>query len=498
MSIVRGIIPNLKWRTKLLLISLLAVLVVGSTMFLVFGKYRERLVHYFIAELSNPIASALTRQLEHNMEHHLPEHFQTVLTNLQEGDEIHSVRIYGKNGRIRFSRNEKELGKTISTPSAEQAFHTNDGRMYFFEPGDSLHLFRVVSRIGNSAKCQPCHGSEDQTLGFLDISLVGTGEREIEARLVLFDFVSFYSVMIIFCIAILLIHRRYVERPLTALREGVDQIKMGNLNTRLPSLSPGELGRLSDDINVMARDLERARNDLASLYQEQMDRAGQLATVGELAASVAHEIKNPIAGIKNSVEIILDDHKDLREKPILKEMLVQADRMITTIENLMNFAKPRKPKMEMVDVCDLLRRTVTLYREQFQRKRVELAEDFQAGSAQIVGDQEQLKQVFANLLINAFQSIEDSKQGRIILETTNPSDRSVLSVSVIDNGSGIAKEDLPQIFRPFYTTKAQGSGLGLSLCKSLVQQHAGEIFVSSSLNRGSTFTVELALHRWDV
>jgi signal transduction histidine kinase len=497
---MRAIIPKLKWRTKLLVVSLLAVLALGTTMFLLFGKYRERLVHDFIAELSNPIASALVLQLRHNMEIHQPNHFQSVLTNLRYSEEIHSIRIYGRNGKISFSQSEEEIGTIIGVPTAEQAFDSNDNRMYFYHPSDTLHLFKVVVRIWNSAECHRCHGIEDELLGYMDVDLVGTGEREIEARLVLFDFVSFYSVMLVFCIAILLIHRRYVEKPLRALRKGVDRIKMGDMTARLPALSPGELGRLADDINAMSRDLEKAQQDLASLHQEQMDRAGQLATVGELAAGVAHEIKNPISGIRNSIEVILDENSDLHDKPILSEMLTQCNRIITTIENLMNFAKPREPRMEVVDIHDLLHQTIILYREQIQRNNIKLVEEYQARMSLVSGDLEQLKQVFAHLLLNAFQSIPEGNKGnkrRIKITTTALPDRPAILVSIEDTGSGIVKEDLGRIFRPFFTSKTQGTGLGLSLCESIVHQHSGKISVSSTPGEGSIFSVELILHRFD-
>jgi hypothetical protein len=284
-----------------------------------------------------------------------------------------------------------------------------------------------------------------------------------------------------------------IERPLTELQRTIARLRDGNLNVSVSFAGRAdEIGQLGRDFNEMVRQLRQSREELERLHRTQMSRAEHLATLGELAAGLAHEIRNPLAGIAGVIEII---GRDLPPESPSREVLSEVQQEVLHIKrilsDLLDYARPKPPEFRAADLNATAEHAVGLARQQTLSRPIEIELRKAAGLPAVPHDTAQIQQVLLNLLQNAIQAI--AAEGRVTL-TLEPRGGQVL-LEVCDTGRGIPPEHLPNIFRPFFTTKGQGTGLGLSLARRIVEAHGGRIEVASEPGRGSQFTVWLPLER---
>jgi signal transduction histidine kinase len=226
--------------------------------------------------------------------------------------------------------------------------------------------------------------------------------------------------------------------------------------------------------------------------QKKLYQADKLATVGALAAGLAHEIKNPIAAIKGFSQVIgkAVEENDAEAIKDFKDVVPrQLDRINEIVEKLLTLSRPPKLEKKKIDINVLLNEIVRLVEKQALKQRVEIVKSFE-DLPQTLADPEQLTQAFLNLILNAIQSMPDGGQIEIRTKFMG-TDRIV--VEIIDNGMGIPKEKRSKIFDPFYTTKAGGSGLGLSVTQKIIIDHHGKIEVDSEVGKGTAFTVVLPI-----
>ena len=285
-----------------------------------------------------------------------------------------------------------------------------------------------------------------------------------------------------------------ITEPVTQLLNATRKIKSGRLQYRIEEDLKDEFGELAGSFNEMAVSLEEQYRKL-----QQTER---LAVVGELAAGMAHEIKNPMAGIKVSMEVLSQDSPLPQEdKEVLLRVIDEIDRITAMLKGLLSYARPPKPKLVSVDVNQLLKGVIksaryTLrspkYTVKARDRQIEFVEDFSPELSNIIADPNQLQQIFLNLILNAVDAIYSvsKRQGVITLRTRQSSD-GLVTISIVDNGKGIDKKSLDNIFKPFFTTKSKGTGLGLAITKRLVEQHhGGNISVENNQDgEGVTFTL---------
>lgn len=228
--------------------------------------------------------------------------------------------------------------------------------------------------------------------------------------------------------------------------------------------------------------------------EEELQRANQMALVGQMAAGLAHEIKNPLTGIKISLDVLADELElQLEDKELFVRIINEVDRMEKLLKNLLNYARPPQPQFDQVDINQLLSyslknaevatagdRNITIDFHSYFSKDLPLVEV----------DASQLQQISLNILLNAVDAIET--EGTITVSTHTEGDDH-FRIQISDTGRGISEASLKKIFTPFFTTKVKGSGLGLSICKRLIEQHSGTIEVSSHIGKGTSFTMILPL-----
>src|SRR5579863_2433234 len=295
------------------------------------------------------------------------------------------------------------------------------------------------------------------------------------------------------CGALLVVLTYTVQRPLVELQQKIAQVGAGDLSVSVSfARRNDEIGDLGRNFDQMVRQLRESRAEIELLHRTQMSRAEHLATLGELATGLAHEIRNPLAGIAGVIEIAGRDLPQASPaRAVVKEVRQEIARINHIVTDLLQTARPHPPTVRKSDLNTTVEHAVMLGRQQALARSVMIALHKDPTLPDVEHDGDQIHQVLLNLLLNALQAID--LEGRI--DVTLRAQDGMAAVDVADNGRGIDPETLPNIFRPFYTTKGDGTGLGLSLARRIVEDHQGRIDVTSALGQGTTFTVLLPLQR---
>ncbi len=295
------------------------------------------------------------------------------------------------------------------------------------------------------------------------------------------------------CAVMLMVLAVVVRRPMVELQQKIARIREGDLDVSVDFADRNDdLGDLGRDFNTMIQQLRESREEIQHLHRTQMSRAEHLATLGEIAAGLAHEIRNPLAGIAGVIEIIGRDlPKESRARAVLGDVKSEVQHINRIMTELLEIARPKKPDFRVGDIHATAEHAVLFAREQANSRGIELELVRCEGLRSIEHDQGQLHQVLLNLVLNAIQACQE--HGKVRLEISDEDE--FLSIAVTDTGKGIAPEILPNIFRPFFTTKGNGTGLGLSLARRIVEDHGGRLEVTSWLGKGSRFVVLLPFVR---
>jgi signal transduction histidine kinase len=295
------------------------------------------------------------------------------------------------------------------------------------------------------------------------------------------------------CGALLVVLTYLIQRPMVELQEKIAQLGSGDLNVAVSFAHRNdEIGDLGRNFNQMVRQLRESRLEIERLHRTQMSRAEHLATLGEMATGLAHEIRNPLAGIAGVIEIIGRDLPATSPaRSVVKDVRLEIARINHIVTDLLQTARPHPPTVRKSDLNTTVEHAVMLGRQQAIAKSIEITLQKDPSLPAVEHDSDQIHQVLLNLLLNALQAVDTN--GKISV-TVKPQDTMAV-VEVADNGRGISPDHLPNIFRPFYTTKGDGTGLGLSLARRIVEDHQGRIDVISAVGEGTTFAVILPLRR---
>jgi signal transduction histidine kinase len=279
---------------------------------------------------------------------------------------------------------------------------------------------------------------------------------------------------------------------------GSPQITAGRYAEIVLFLAVGAVtGILSDRERERRRELQRATDQLSDTQRQlqssfqQLRRADRLSAVGQLAASLAHEIRNPLGSIEGAVDIVERSGDENRRREFLGIIKTEARRLNGLLTNLLDFARPRSPQIRPTEIEAIVRTVLDLTAHNAQQHGIVLTPYVAVGLPQVECDAEQIVQVLLNLTLNAIQA---SPTGSQISISANRSEDMIL-MRVSDEGSGIPDADLDKIFDPFYTTKEGGTGLGLAISHQILAQHRGGIAVERNSGKGMTFTITLPIRQ---
>ncbi len=295
-------------------------------------------------------------------------------------------------------------------------------------------------------------------------------------------------------LAIFIITRRFI-RPIETLTLAANRIEKGDLQYRVNIVRDDEIGTLAAAFDRMADRLMQRERELKQ-SQTTLRRADRLSSLGLLTAGLAHEIRNPLVAIRTFTQLLPERYDDPEFRNGFQGLaLKEVDRICGLINDLLSFARPSKPNVAPENISDVVENIARILESQAKEKNVEITREFDLRVPKVWIDKEQMKQVFMNLILNAIQAM---KGGGSIVISTRISARNndelikeCVQVEIRDTGVGIPEENLEHIFDPFFTSKDEGSGLGLAVSHQIVQEHGGFLTVESTVGKGTTFFVHV-------
>jgi len=316
------------------------------------------------------------------------------------------------------------------------------------------------------------------------------------------------TIFVLICgtlVLILLGTRKWVTHPISKLMDGINHLSKGDLGHQIDLRRRDELSQLAQAFNQMAVDLRIARERILQEAETKLElerslrQSEKLATIGQLASELAHEIGTPLNIIHGRAELIqkrLGENAEIHK--YLDIILHQTERITKIIQQLLGLVRKKKPEWKALNIGIILENTLDLLDQQIQKQSVRVVKDVTDNLPLVNGNPDQLQQVFLNLILNAIQSMPEggrlclsASMKRISREGFEEDRRQYAEVCVEDTGVGMEKEVIQQIFDPFFTTKETGTGLGLMVTQGIVQDHEGWIEVKSEVGKGSVFKVYL-------
>ncbi len=392
--------------------------------------------------------------------------------------EILFVSVYDRSGKLLFSDGQKPLPPLVDRGLSLTDFplfsHSKDSGYYLV----SSPVAHAGARLGNL-------NVYFTTKGILDTLRKG----RLLALLVSGGFLLINLVAVWFILGM-------VVGPLNKIIYSTKLISHGDYDIKIEFDSRDEFGKLAESFNSMAEALRRSVQEITEYHHEQMAQAEKLASVGELATCLAHEIKNPLAGISCAIEVLMDEYDDEHPNTVVfNEILEQVHRLDKTVKDILDFAKPGELTHSMVNINTIVEKTARFLMPRAKAGNVIIKTMLDGSIPETMADEKKIQEVFFNLTFNAIQAMPDGGKLSIYTRLREESSPNFIEISFEDTGEGIKQENIGRIFKPFFTTHHKGTGLGLYISKRVVEFHGGNIYVKSIPGEGSTFTVKLPVRR---
>jgi len=514
----------------------LTVCVVGS-MALLLGLYGYWHQHIWrqsqqemVFQTADRASDIIWRSIRYSMLRNEREEVFHIINTIGHEAGIGRIRIFNPEGHITFSTDPSEVGSFVDK-KAEACYachaqaqpltrlHRPD-RLRIYKAPDGTRVLGLIRPIENEPDCSnaACHAHApgNQVLGVLDTNLSLAAVDQVAARGQRESAVYTLASIILLSLISAGLIRATVHNPVRRLTEGTRHVAEGELNYSLPVSSSDELGSLAASFNRMTEQLKKAREEnqqwTRTLEARVREKTGELerayhrlvqsekmASLGKLAAVVAHEINNPLAGILTYSKLVSrlvdkgleDERRRAEAKSDLQQIEGESKRCGAIVKNLLTFARQAPLVPQENDLGGIVQRCLLLVGHQCELQQVEVESQIEPKMPSIHCDSAQIQQVLLALLMNAVEAMPHG--GRLKVEAAYNAERREAQIVVSDDGMGIPEEVLPHIFEPFFTTKAEGKGIGLGLAVAfgIVQQHGGKIAVSSTPQKGTTFTVTL-------
>lgn len=486
-------------------------------------KYFKRVMIDYAESNAKEVADIISQSAYDAMLTNDKSSLYHMIGRIAKSENIDHVRLIDQAGRVVYSSTLVEIGSVIgrhadacivchsSSGSGISTASMNRSRIMVDRSGKKM--LGYTKAIYNQPDCftASCHfhGKDDTVLGLLDISISLEMLRQ-KAHEYRMQFIMVTCLLLLMSGLLVTVLTHYlVDIPVQRLVRHSAQVAAGNLDTRVLVTSRDELGELSESVNRMTESLGKADQELMewadSLEQkvdersreikrmeEQLRRSEKLASLGTLAAGVAHEINNPLTGILLYASILNSDKRlDPALLPDVERVISETGRCADIVKDLLEFSRESSPKKELVALDAILDDVVTFFHKQPDFSAIDIRKIYDTSLLQVTVDPNLIRGVFINLIINAGHAMPDG--GELEIATCLSPDGTNVCVAFKDSGTGIPEENLARIFDPFFTTKPSGTGLGLAISYGIIENHGGKIEVTSREGEGTTFVVMLPL-----
>lgn len=521
--------------TRLLAFRLLTgifLVMVSGVLVLIFSLVNvqsDRYTNYFV-DTAIRVSDIINRSMNYSMLLNRREDIYNIIKTTASEPGIEGIRIYNKAGAISFSTDEKEVGKSVDmNAEACVACHTDGNKhivtptnsqlVRYFKKANNDRIIGVITPIKNQPSCSSasCHAhpTEQTVLGVLDVMIP---LKQLDQNLAEFQRL-FYGGSLILLIVVTgftgIFLWRMVNVPVHKLREGTEEVMKGNLDHEIEVETKDEIGSLTKSFNHMTRKLKTTQRELTQLNQTLEERVHQkteelrkaqlnliqvekMVSLGMLAATVAHELNNPLEGILTYAKLIRKkvSNPSLTEdgkNEIASELTMIANettRCGNIVKNLLLFSRQKVGEFKENDIRLLVEQSIKLIDHHLKMNNISLSVHCDDHLPMVRCDAEQIQQALLALQINAVEAMPSD--GSLKIEVLSGPDENI-TIKISDTGMGINDEDMSHIFEPFFTTKhaGKGTGLGLAVVYGIVERHGGTITVDSQPGQGTTFSIVL-------
>ena len=439
------------------------------------------------------VAAVTERAIALAMTEGKSQEVQAILEQISKVPQLAGIRIVDSDGTIIRSSSPGETGQVLA-----QEDRLGEGKVpepLWNHAEGTIGIFRPIL---NRPVCHTCHSQDRASIAFLSVRLglpsAGSQISQQWKVMVLPAVLALVAAGGLIAIYFTLV----IGRRIDTLSQAMSRVEVGDLLAKAPEGDRDELGRLGKSFNSMMGRLAEAQRQLEDRHADEVRRAEHLASLGKMAAGIAHEINNPLAGMQNCIRTLLKGVREEAQRVQYLTMLQEGlSRIGRTIRQLLDFARETKPQLTRTHFPPLLHRSMALLEHELAAKKISCSLSTESGLPTVLADPHQLEQVFLNILMNAVEAMPSGGSLTVTAGVRHRQAGPWVEVSVADTGVGIPAENLPRIFDPFFTTKevGKGTGLGLSVSYGIVRAHGGVLDVQSEVGKGSTFTVILPLRR---
>ncbi|MBI5419925.1 MAG: HAMP domain-containing protein [Deltaproteobacteria bacterium] len=459
------------------------IVAVNGSLAYMYLSVQKKHLNETILKTATQLSETIKKSIQYDMLENRKEHAYKIMETIGRQEGIDKVRIYSYEGKILFSSDRHETGKMVdkraeacyachSEASPIERLSTSRRSRIFYSDGhhrasDGGHrILGIINPLYNekgcsSAECHAHPGSK-KVLGVIDLTM-----------------------------------------------------SLGDLDHVIPVTTRDEMGHLAASFNQMTRNLKRAHEEIQegiknleerveertrelTATQEQLLHSEKLVAVGKLAATVAHEINNPLTGVYTYIKLMERKLEQGRSGPeevtkymeYLATMRREVERTTAIVQNLLDFTRPKEPLRKPISLVKLIEETLFLLRNKLSLNNIAVVNRV-APLPEIMADPSQMKQIFINIMINACEAME--RGGTLTIGTSHNAAENTVTVNVCDTGVGIDTDDLSRVFDPFFTTKEKGTGLGLSVVHGIVSKHNGRVEMKSRKGEGTLVRITLPI-----
>ncbi len=525
---------SLRVRVSLYLSVTLAVAMILFTLLIL--KHRQEDMQAMASRHVTQVTDVIVASTRYAMLVNKRDIAEKIITDIARQKGIERVRVISADGTIIHSNHPAETGYSVeqSEEPCVQCHKTDkplkqvpdEERWRIIESPGGHRTLATMHAIRNEPSCSSAscheHPASQTVLGIVDVAYsLDEIDQSIKTHGLHIIGISL-GVILLISVSVGVLLQRLIYLPLKDLESGVEKLASGRRDPNIPVRSDDEFGHVASSFNAMAKALNDSRRELEELVQTlelkieertqelrvaeaEIAQGEKLASVGVLAAGIAHELNNPLTGVLTFTSLLRRKMPDGSEDAEDLDLVIRETRRCAAIiKRLLDFAREKVPVKGWFDLNQVIEETIRFTDRPASLRQIEITADLDPGLPQVWGDADLIKQIVLNLLVNAQQAIE--AQGSIRVATrpymakapAKPGVEALPMVEIVvkDNGCGIPEANLQRIFDPFFTSKevGKGTGLGLSVSYGIVKAHGGRINVESVVGEGSTFHILLPIN----
>jgi two-component system, NtrC family, sensor kinase len=519
-------------------VSVKLIIIISSILLLNLAVYTYYTVYNLNKDLTDwstdnavSISDIIRKSTRHSMLLNRREDVNEIIHTVGTEKGVEKIRIYNKQGTITFSSDSTELGINVNLDAeACNACHSKpelpthlaqNELVRIYKMPDGKKVLGLINPIPNEVDCftADCHAHEESKniLGVLDIILSTETSDAIVDSNIKNIITNAVVLMLLISAFVIIFITVIVNKPISEISKGIDEIARGNLDYKISLNSKDELGTVANEFNEMSSKLDAAykeirewsetlnqkvleKNEELKKIYEQITQIEKLASLGKLSATVAHELNNPLEGILTYSRLIakkIEKRSDLPEKENLIKFLNlisdETSRCGKIVKDLLLFSRTGAGEYLPNNLRDILDKALIIINHHFEINKIKIIKKYEEVEYPVICDGQKIEQALIAVLING---VESMNEGGSIFISISKEDQ-YLALRITDEGKGIPEKDMPMIFEPFYSTKGdnKGTGLGLPVAYGIINQHKGKIIVESTSSRGTTFKIILPIYK---